>query len=455
MRKTSYLAALALSVLAPSGGLLAQWAEQTPTLAPGMRRAGAMAFDPATNRLMIYGGIRATPGQILSECWAYNGIWIPVASTAPGRWGHTMVTDTTNSRILTFGGRSPTLGSLANDLQEWDGASWSPIATTSAPSPRFLYGMAYDSNRDVVVLFGGRTATGVNNETWEFDGTDWTQATPGSNPAPREEMGMVFDEQAGTVILFGGCDADTGTVYGDTWTYDGNNWVDASPPTGPSPRFRGAMVYDSDRSRSVYFGGYDNTNTFDETFELLSGQWIEVNATTPPTNVTENYHAYDPQRGVTVVFGGFGSSFNKDTWEYTGDPGGLFSLYGQPCLIGGTDEPSLSGTSPTIGQTLALSIGNLGTSFGVLVTLGLSDQTFNGAPLPLDLGAFGLPGCGLLASADFTDLAPAASGSVNYALAIPFSPSLLFSSVYVQGLTLDATLNLSGATRGGRALIAN
>ncbi|MFN3239955.1 MAG: hypothetical protein ACE37K_00410 [Planctomycetota bacterium] len=451
MRSIKLLPLLALVTALP-----AQWAQQSPPNSPSPRRSGAAAFDPNTNRVLIYGGLTATPSQSTNEMWSFNGQWTqlaPVGATA--RWGHQMVTDTTNNRLITFGGRSPTISSLANDTRAWTGNSWTVIPTANAPSARFLYGMAYDSNRNVVVLFGGRSGFAPNNQTWEFDGTNWTQVVTANTPAAREEMGMVFDASLNRVVMFGGCDESTQTIFGDTWWFDGVDWVDVSPASSPAPRFRGSMVYDSNRSRTVYYGGFDGTSILEQTLEYSGGEWSTVPpAGNNPTNATEALGAYDPLREKFVLFGGFGGGFSNETWEFTGNTDGVFSLYGAACdLANGT--PGLTGTTPNIGTTLNLDANNLGTSIGAVWVLGLSDQVFNGLPLPFDLALIGLPGCGLLASADLIDVSLATGGVASYSVPLPAQVSLVGQSVYCQGLafTIGPGAVFLGATRGGRALI--
>ena len=131
------------------------------------------------------------------------------------------------------------------------------VPAPNKPSARFLYGMSYDSARNVVVLFGGRSNAGASNETWEFNGITWSQVPTLNAPAPREEMGMVYDASRNRTIVFGGCDEGISAIYGDTWEYNGSDWVEVTPTASPTPRFRGMMEYDSNRSRTVYFGGYD------------------------------------------------------------------------------------------------------------------------------------------------------------------------------------------------------
>lgn len=446
-----------LLLLSATATLSAQWTQASPTTVPSPRRAGAMAFHPGTNRLVMYGGLTATPSQILDETWTYNGQWTLLSAPAPARWGHRMVTDAAANRLLTFGGRSPTIGGLNNDTWQFDGSQWSQIPTLNTPSARFLYGLAYDSARGVMVLFGGRDGNGASDETWEFDGSDWTQVATAHAPTPREEMGMVFDPSLNRVVLFGGCNETTQTVYGDTWWYDGADWVEVTPAVSPTPRFRFAMAFDSQRSRTVLYGGFDGTDILTDTYEYAGSEWVQIAIPgSPPSNSTETQHGYDAARGRFVIHGGFGGSFSSDTWEYDGTNNGLFTLYGQGCdIVSGT--PGLSGSTPTIGQTLTLTFDNLDNYFGVVVVLGLSNQVWNGIPLPFDLSSVGLPGCNLLASADLLEIAAASNSTATYGLPIPNQTSLLALSIYTQGIVLDPTtvVLFPGATQGGRALIGN
>jgi len=452
MRSIKLLPLLAVA----TATLPAQWVQQSPTNSPSPRRSGAAAFDPIANRVLIYGGLTASPSQSLDEMWGYNGQWTQITPVgASPRWGHQMVTDTALNRVITFGGRAPTITALANDTRAWTGTAWQEIVTANAPSPRFLYGMAYDSARDRVVLFGGRDGFAPNNETWEFDGTNWTQILTANAPAAREEMGFVFDQSLGRVVMFGGCDESTQSIYGDTWWYDGVDWSEVTPANSPTPRFRGTMIYDSARARSVYYGGFDGTTILQDTLEYSGGEWSTVPpAGTNPPNGTEALAAYDPQRQKYVLFGGFGGTFSGDTWEFTGNTDGVFSLYGAACdLASGT--PGLTGSTPNINSSANISATNLGTSTGAVFVLGLSDTVFNGLPLPLDLAVIGLPGCGLLASGDLLELVLAAGGSADYVLNIPNQGNLVGQSVYVQAIAFEINPGLVflGATRGGRALI--
>lgn len=474
MRSTlSPLACLALATAAAAQA--PQWLLITPTNTPTSRRNAGMDWDQAGNRLLMFGGVTQTPSAVLADTWSYNGQWTLLSSvTSNPRWGHKLVRNTTNNRLMMFGGRSPTISGLASDTVEWTGTAWSTVPTTGAPSPRFLYGMTFDRARGVYVLFGGRGFTATLGDTWEYAPTTntWTQRTLASSPTPREEMAMVYDASLQRVILFGGYDRDTDTIYGDTWTFDGSNWVDitpADPAASPSARYRTQTVYDSARLRTVMFGGFDGTAIRQQTFEFTGNVWSQVTTTPPvvPPNATEAVHGYDPTRRRTVVFGGFGTTgFSSATYEFDGATTGFFSTFGSGCPTA-LGEPTLTSNTPRIANPWTVTYGNLPADNElVMAVYGFSNTTWSGLPLPLDLGAIGLAGCNLLVSADaqvaeltVPNTIPGDPASASTTINVPNPTSLIGVTVFVQGVLIDITplgdIVLPATTPGGRAVIGS
>ena len=92
----------------------------------------------------------------------------------------------------------------------------------------------------------------------------WTQRSD-FGPGPRASHAMTFDSQRGRTVLFGG---DSGNaVLGDTWEWDGSFWTQMDD-SGPGPRADHAMVYDSARQVSILFGGRDTGQTlFGDTWQ--------------------------------------------------------------------------------------------------------------------------------------------------------------------------------------------
>jgi hypothetical protein len=68
-------------------------------------------------------------------------------------------------------------------------AYWQQVTTTISPQGRYIYGFAYDSHRQVAVLFGGdSTGSARLNDTWEYDGTNWRQVSPSQSPPGRANI---------------------------------------------------------------------------------------------------------------------------------------------------------------------------------------------------------------------------------------------------------------------------
>jgi hypothetical protein len=63
----------------------------------------------------------------------------------------------------------------------WDGSAWTLVADDGPPA-MLVTAVAYDSDRQVMVRYGGQPVTGTEcvPETLEWDGTDWgeVEATP-------------------------------------------------------------------------------------------------------------------------------------------------------------------------------------------------------------------------------------------------------------------------------------
>lgn len=426
--------------------------------APTPRRAGAMAYDGT--RMIVHGGLYASPSQLLDETWSYNGNqWLQLTPTtnSPGRWGHRLVRDTQRNRLITFGGRSPTIVGLAHDTYTWSANAWTPIATATFPASRYLYGMCYDQARDRVVLFGGTTVNASPNDTWEFDGLNWSPVTSANAPDSREEMVMEYDAQRARTVLFGGVDPVTNQPLDDTWEWDGTDWREASPATSPGERYRCAAGYDSARQRVVIYGGYDGAALLTETWEYYAGgTWTQVGVSPGSTNSTEMYAAFDTTRNLFVTFGGVGSVFSNETYEYSGAPTARFTTLGQGCPTS-VGTPTIEAiTLPQLGGNFQVAFGNLPASTGfLLIAEGFSSVSWNGNPLPYDLSPFGITGCSLEVAADTLFGIGAAAGGATLSLAIPNDPSLMSFTYYMQAFAPDsaASNGLGGMSRGGRALL--
>src|SRR5262245_66639107 len=90
---------------------------------------------------------------------------------------------------------------------------------------------------------------------------------------------MAYDSQRGRTVLFGG----EGPGYGvDTWEWDGTNWIQHFTSGFPPARDRHAMAYDSQRHRVVLFGGFQaGVGYLGDTWEWDGTTWRQLAAGPP------------------------------------------------------------------------------------------------------------------------------------------------------------------------------
>ncbi|MFW9981517.1 MAG: Kelch repeat-containing protein, partial [Candidatus Thorarchaeota archaeon] len=175
-----------------------------------------------------------------------------------------MAYDSESDRIVIFGGwnNTPTTASKTGVMTfDYNLDVYTHSSPSPAPDGRAEPGFAYDSSRDRFVLFGGMRDISTNdrlNDTWLYDtNTDtWTEVYPTLSPSERRAHDMVYDSESERIIIFGG---EGGDALNETWSYDpGTNvWTQMSPAIAPPNRFTHKMAYDSESDRVILFGGYN------------------------------------------------------------------------------------------------------------------------------------------------------------------------------------------------------
>jgi Galactose oxidase, central domain len=285
---------------------------QKQDIGPSARRFHAMAYDSFRKRVVLFGGTKQDGGT-----WEWDGsAWTQVADMGPPpRESPAMAFDFDRNRLVLFGGGEiPELG----DTWEWDGSEWTQLADMG-PSSRYASAMAYDQVRKRIILHGGAntsaSGTGTTvlfSDAWEWDGTEWVQISD-SGPA-RAYAGMVFDETRGSLWLFGGMtNAAPETPAGDTWEFNGTVWTERQN-MGPAPMLSPKMVFAN--TRTILLGG-GLPGGAAETWEWNETFWTKRQNMGPSARGGHAL-AYDSDRDRTVLFGG--GALNSavllgDTWE--------------------------------------------------------------------------------------------------------------------------------------------
>lgn len=227
--------------------------------------AQAPAYDSESDRIIVLN----TKG----ETWAYDferRLWEKKnpMQTPKTRAGHRMAYDSESDRIILFGGfeakdeNSPVYGETW--AYDYNADTWTLMAPEKSPPKRIYHGMAYDSESDRVIVWGGRLLEKLDdNAVWAYDFNTNTWTRHDSPAAPQPELtypGMVYRSASDQIVIFGGAEVITPfdcELTRQTWVYEynTNSWIRLAPKATPPPMGIHAMAYDVRGDKIVVFGG--------------------------------------------------------------------------------------------------------------------------------------------------------------------------------------------------------
>ncbi len=287
----------------------------------------------ATHLYLGYVDNCRAPGNTIPGCYSDNSGSInavvslhnyvpewrqPALTTAPtARLSPAFAYDElTHSGVLFGGGNGRIPGVVYGDTWIWhDG--WKQVSPPASPPARCCAGMAYDRITRTTVLFGGQDGNGtVFNDTWTWDGLTWTQQFPAVSPPGRSHsQGMSYDPLSATVVLFGGEGNENtdygGAVFGDTWQWEGRNktWAQNHQTTSPAPRTGAPFVFDPVTKTVILFGGDDGGGDccrtfFDDTWAWNGTFWVQLSPSASPPQRTGASMAFDKALNEMILFGG-------------------------------------------------------------------------------------------------------------------------------------------------------
>ncbi|MBP7829734.1 MAG: S8 family serine peptidase [Kiritimatiellae bacterium] len=209
------------------------------------RKSAAMAYDFVRKRAVMFGGIDGNrvrgdthEAQIGGGAGSVTWRQQTCAENPPARWGHSMVYDAKNERVVMFGGFDANHRPL-NDLWLYYASDEQVVTTTNEQ--------------------GEVTETATNTIPAEW--VQVTSFTSSDRPQPRAGACMIYwgdwdyDRGQGDaykassnkrkIVLFGGTDGKT--FFNDTWVYDGNRWTLCNPvgelSAAPPPRAFASMAF--------------------------------------------------------------------------------------------------------------------------------------------------------------------------------------------------------------------
>jgi hypothetical protein len=222
------------------------WTQKFPASSPPPRAGNGAAYDAAHQQVVLFGGVQNGP-IFLGDTWVWDGSnWTQKfpAHSPSVRNNPAMAYDAARQQVVFFSG-SPCVLCTTNDTWVWDGTDWTQKFPTTSPSARYDSAMAYDPAGQQVLLFGGfGPPWPFSNlgDTWTWDGTNWTQRFLSPSPAGRGIHGMAGDSVRLQVVLFGGGQYFA-TQFNDTWVWGTPLAAQVQPPINAD----GSSVFNAKR----------------------------------------------------------------------------------------------------------------------------------------------------------------------------------------------------------------
>jgi hypothetical protein len=421
------------------------WTRLEDLVNPQMRAHAGMAYDPDRDRVVLFGGYDpasgADPKRPFKDTWEFDGHrWISRGSPMPPLLDPSMLYHPGRRRIVVLGSEEY-YGALRH-MWEWDGTSWTVHPDGPPPATLFLSSACYDAKRQCNVVVGWDEAT-RRGATWEHDGTGWSDRT--SVYQPSAALGMAYDPSRGMTIVW------EGYLSYATWHWDGGTWVSDGGDRELLPR---SLVYDS--ARGAVIGLAPDFSAY----EWRGGWFGSARQPDWPARRSYTQVAYDSLRERVLVFGGHmpaggpGIGFD-DTWALRPMHPATYGTFGTGCH-GTARPPALAASNrPWIGEILHLELTQLPARQNGALAVGLSDQSWNGVPLPLDLSPLGMTGCTLHVSVEAT--VPFATGDGSTVVSVPLGrdPGIRGIPFYNQAFVLDPQANPLGIamTNAGRGVL--
>jgi uncharacterized protein YjdB len=206
------------------------WLSITPAgTAPPVRTRHASVYDSSTNTLIIFGGYNCSSTYyndvwILSDANDLNGqpTWIqlqPTGGPPSVRESSSAIYDPTTNSLIVYGGDSG--GEPVGDiwiLSNANGSGGAPVWTqlnpaNGGPVPRSGHTATYDSQNNIMTIYGGFDGTNILGDAWVLSGANgqagsaiWTQLPSGQ---VRRFHTSEYDPVSDQMITYGGASGVT------------------------------------------------------------------------------------------------------------------------------------------------------------------------------------------------------------------------------------------------------
>lgn len=175
---------------------------------PGPRWGAAAAFDESRSRTVLFGGDPETGNAFRdTSTWVWDGAdWTEAANSGPpSRAQHVMAYENARGRIIMLGGTQANIETTWG----WDGRVWTILSETAPPTGTFA--LAHDSDRGRTILLSN-VGSHRPCDTWELDGDRWRHRQD-MGPQGRSGHALAYDQERQRVVLFGGASNPIVTTF--------------------------------------------------------------------------------------------------------------------------------------------------------------------------------------------------------------------------------------------------
>ncbi|MEE2758167.1 MAG: DUF4215 domain-containing protein [Myxococcota bacterium] len=271
---------------------------------PSRRANHAMAYDPATRDVVVFGGTTGADcgtNPTLGDLWRWNGFdWIRIqlADGPSPREGAQMAADPTRGGLLLYGGwdRCGNGGlTYFTDTWHWDGASWTRINTQEHPGQRTHFAMIDDVETGSIYVYGG--AAEGRSQMYRWTGVNWTEMAEFQQPGDVQSPQLERHPLTGDILLM--------DELAQLWQLTDARWEMINSPDGPQGRLGGSLVSDVRRGELMLLGGIQGDVYVDDSWYWNGLQWARDNIQAGVGQRHLHRMAYDVSQGHIIVFGGY------------------------------------------------------------------------------------------------------------------------------------------------------
>ena len=156
-----------------------------------------------------------------------------------------------------------------------------------------------------------------NSSVWTYDvaTNTWRDMRPVPTQHPRPLRAASWDSDREVIVVFGGEGSNDGTIAYDP--YD-NSWKRMFAKQEPAPRSAGTMAYHQVLKKHILFGTQFSDDPHTWAYDLAKNEWTDLKPDVqPPTDKNDAVLAYDEINDVIVAsIRAPGKAGSDDGWHY-------------------------------------------------------------------------------------------------------------------------------------------